>query len=582
MAGCGTVSTLGPESAIIDVSSTVGSSSVSTTGIAITDIVPLIDGGFDNVHINDAGIIAYSSTTAFVYDTKTKVLTDLNTIVPCQLSNSQVRLFPTAVNASGIVLFYCLAELEFSSYVWDAVERDNPIRLPGRNTLAFGLNDAGMVVGESIFGVPSDPRQRGFVWRPGDLELTEIAPPSWGGGDLWELYGPTSADRVNAAGFVLGTTPTSGQDDATLGIYRYFVRSPTGDMTVIPGLEPASTRDTIFINDAGQIAGGNFIRTLPQELRAFYRSPTGGITDLGLGSVHGLSAAGLVLLRRPDQASVWDPKTSVFTGLGTLHASEMNDAGQVVGSSFLGGDWAAFLWSPTAPTKLDLGLPADDDHASRGGAVAINNSGQIVGQYLSQSTYYMAVWHVDPPAGQEPVADAGGPYTVIAGNGVLLDGTGSIGSDGGSLSYEWDYDYDIVTFTVNATGSSPTFSTAVTDGGAVVTVALRVTDVASQTNIATSTVTILSQADALRLLIADVNALVDAGTLKRGQAKGLTRPLENALRSLSRGNPAAACDQLADFVVEVDAQEAAGALAAEDAAELRKDASLIRTAVRCN
>ena len=56
---------------------------------------------------------------------------------------------------------------------------------------------------------------------------------------------------------------------------------------------------------------------------------------------------------------------------------------------------------------------------------------------------------------------------------------------------------------------------------------------------------------AIQNLIANVDALASAGTLKRGQANGLTRPLENALRSLSRDGTEAACNQLTDFMTEV-------------------------------
>ena len=77
-----------------------------------------------------------------------------------------------------------------------------------------------------------------------------------------------------------------------------------------------------------------------------------------------------------------------------------------------------------------------------------------------------------------PTADAGGPYTVTEGDSVTLDGSGS--SDPGQpsivLTYEWDFDYDGVTFDVDATGSKPTFSAAAIDGPHTRTVALRVTD----------------------------------------------------------------------------------------------------------
>jgi hypothetical protein len=61
-------------------------------------------------------------------------------------------------------------------------------------------------------------------------------------------------------------------------------------------------------------------------------------------------------------------------------------------------------------------------------------------------------------------------------------------------------------------------------------------------------------ADATSDLMADVEQLVDAGVLKSGQAKGLLNPLENALRSLEKEYTSDACNQLADFIMEVEAK----------------------------
>ena len=64
---------------------------------------------------------------------------------------------------------------------------------------------------------------------------------------------------------------------------------------------------------------------------------------------------------------------------------------------------------------------------------------------------------------------------------------------------------------------------------------------------------IVERAAAIENLIAD-------GSLKPGQGNGLTRPLQNALRSLERGHLAAACAQLADFQEEVTRNVGGGVL----------------------
>ncbi|MCA9065565.1 MAG: VCBS repeat-containing protein, partial [Planctomycetaceae bacterium] len=83
-----------------------------------------------------------------------------------------------------------------------------------------------------------------------------------------------------------------------------------------------------------------------------------------------------------------------------------------------------------------------------------------------------------------PVAVAGGPYTVRAGETLLLDGSDSSDPDHNIVSYEWDFDYDGSTFDVNATGVSPVFDASALTTLETRTIALRVTDASGLTDIA--------------------------------------------------------------------------------------------------
>jgi uncharacterized repeat protein (TIGR01451 family) len=71
-----------------------------------------------------------------------------------------------------------------------------------------------------------------------------------------------------------------------------------------------------------------------------------------------------------------------------------------------------------------------------------------------------------------PVALAGGPYTVVEGEAVTLDGSASYDPDGGVLTFEWDFDAD-GDFD-DATGPAPSFDGV--DGPADIMVSLRVVD----------------------------------------------------------------------------------------------------------
>jgi photosystem II stability/assembly factor-like uncharacterized protein len=73
---------------------------------------------------------------------------------------------------------------------------------------------------------------------------------------------------------------------------------------------------------------------------------------------------------------------------------------------------------------------------------------------------------------QPPAADANGPYTTDEGTDVILDGTGSTAPAGHSLTYEWDFDGDLVYD--DATGPTPVFDRVGRDR--VFDVRLRVTD----------------------------------------------------------------------------------------------------------
>jgi hypothetical protein len=78
-----------------------------------------------------------------------------------------------------------------------------------------------------------------------------------------------------------------------------------------------------------------------------------------------------------------------------------------------------------------------------------------------------------------------------------------------------------------------------------------------------------------------VQDLVAEGSLKEGQANGLTRPLRNALRSLDRGQIAPACSQLNDFLTEVTRKVLDGALTPGEGVALIEAARSIRTALGC-
>lgn len=99
----------------------------------------------------------------------------------------------------------------------------------------------------------------------------------------------------------------------------------------------------------------------------------------------------------------------------------------------------------------------------------------------------------------DPVANAGGPYSVPEGGSVTLAGSGSADPDATVVSYEWDLDYDGTTFTLDASGTAPIFSAVGLDGPSFRTIALRVTDNLGAIGIATMHVQITNVAPTIAL-----------------------------------------------------------------------------------
>jgi VCBS repeat-containing protein len=89
-----------------------------------------------------------------------------------------------------------------------------------------------------------------------------------------------------------------------------------------------------------------------------------------------------------------------------------------------------------------------------------------------------------------PRANPGGPYETSEGTPVLLDASASTDPDSAAalLAYDWDLDYDGVTFQVDASGGAP--SVLFTDDSLARTIAVRVTDPDGLADIATATVTV--------------------------------------------------------------------------------------------
>ncbi|MGO4884360.1 MAG: hypothetical protein ACLP59_26595 [Bryobacteraceae bacterium] len=241
--------------------------------------------------------------------------------------------------------------------------------LKGQNSQAFSVNAWGQAVGEAQTG-SADPQGEdfcGFAALGLASSGTTCVPFLWQNGvmrPLPALGGNNGvANQINGAGQTVGmaekdmpdaTCPSGGPQKLEFKPAAW----QNGNVRELPTYGGDPDGNAHAINDSGQAAGGSGVCAAFNPI---------WLTNL-----------------QPLHALLWESGKVVDLGNlgGTGHgdgimALNLNNHGQVIGSSDLPGDasFHAFLW--TRETKMqDLGtLPGDVDSA----AIGINDMGQIVG-----------------------------------------------------------------------------------------------------------------------------------------------------------------------------------------------------------
>lgn len=220
----------------------------------------------------------------------------------------------------------------------------------------------------------------------------------------------------------------------------------------------------------------------------------------------GLSAVTSAVLRL-ELESYYGPDPSelvtvydVSTDAATLEASNFGQT-EIFSDLQSGNTYGSVTFSPEqVGSVVDIALNsqaiADILASSAGGffsvGVHVNNIGLPFGDEgvrfssSSESRIHQLILNAPIP----PVADAGGPYTVVEGGSTTFSSAGSFAPSGTITQYEWDFDYDGETFNVDSTEASPTFSAAGLDGPSERVIALRVTDDKGVTALGFATMTI--------------------------------------------------------------------------------------------
>lgn len=284
----------------------------------------------------------------------------------------------------------------------------------GDYSYATGINDKGQVVGGAF--TSGQAQVHAFVYSNGGGML-----------DLGAMLGgdyaiQSSAAGINASGTIVGSTGLPGPGHA----FAYSPSSGLQNLGAFGGVGAASTQSAAMaINASGQIVGRSDFGGINSH--AVLYNPGTGLQDLGTfgGSTSlgvGINSVGLVVGRAAlangiDHAFLYMPgigMSDIGASLGNGKASVaagINGAGIVVGGAEFTGSMAAFQYSTTTGlVDLNSLLPSGSGwHLDL--ALAINDSGQIVGRGTiggQQRAFLLS-----------PVPEPDAWATLIAGLGLL-------------------------------------------------------------------------------------------------------------------------------------------------------------------
>lgn len=342
---------------------------------------------------------------------------------------------PNGLSPNGKVAASNVANGAYRAFIFDGAWR-NLGTLGGNESLGADVNDSGIAVGIST---TTNGVSRAFLWTPGGTNGVPTNPQM---SDLGTLGGSNSeAYSINVSGQISGYAQTASGDHA-------FVYSG-GKMKDIGALLGAGLANSygLSINDAGHVAGLAYNNNFSTP-HAFYYDGTNAM-DIGSLGENNASAlginnsdhiAGYSTTNGFDHAFRYFK--GVMTDLGTLgghysYAIGINNSNTVVGGSFVdAGDtvYHAFIATGDSMTDLNDQLDASGTGWTLNEARKINDAGQIVG-----TGYLGGVLHtflLNPGPSVNPVvtgvrangADilvsfttlAGGTYSVLARTNLVI------------------------------------------------------------------------------------------------------------------------------------------------------------------
>ncbi|MDF1799482.1 MAG: hypothetical protein P1V81_09925 [Planctomycetota bacterium] len=258
--------------------------------------------------------------------------------------------------------------------------------LGGAESAAFGLNDAGAVVGWSTIPgcttMNGTPCRRAFLWQDGTMT------------DLGTLAGDeeSTARAINDLGQIVGTS----ESNVIHGSGTYHGVTWTGPGPVALADLGNGTSFAHDINNSGDIAGHAYDPSVSADRAVRWQAGA----PMNLGSTQGDSynrayginelghLAGFAWnLFSPNDAVLYDGKWSTIGGTDSpwqnAEAYDVSTAGHKVGlQAFPSGSWHPAYWAPGAKSATDVGLLPGHN---LGELHDVNESGFAVGRTYMDS-----------------------------------------------------------------------------------------------------------------------------------------------------------------------------------------------------